>query len=451
MRSLKYITVFVIMLFAWGCKNILDTQPQQSISENTALDNSDNVKSVLMGAYDNLGEYDEYGGQFYMLPDLMAVGQEANWSGTYEQPGEIYRKNINVDNSFVRDGWLYGYTTINDANNVLAALDKVDSGDQDKVEGEAKFLRGITYFQLVRLFAKDYSDGDPSQNLGVPITLKPTRTIDESANIPRNTVQEVYDQVISDLSDAKSKLAEHDPSYVYADTYAASAFLARVYLQMDDYTKARDEANRVITQGPYSLVSNYADAFNHSNVNTSEDIFATQVTNQDGTNSLQIFYASQDNGGRGDIEIQQSHLDLYGPNDDRLAFFYDDGGEWRTGKWKNQYGNVNVIRLAEMYLIRAECNERLGETVGATPTEDINTIRSRSNASTYAAGTVTLNDILAERHIELAFEGHFLFDVKRTHGDIGGLPWNSTRLVYPIPQREMDANPQLVQNDGYGS
>jgi len=452
MRSVKYITAFVSLLLLWGCKNILDVQPQQSISESVALNTSDNVKSVLMGAYDNLGDYYEYGGQMYMLPDLMGVGHEAQWTGTYTEPGEIYRKDIHVDNGFVRDTWLNGYTTINDANNVLSALDVVDSGDRDRVEGEAKFIRAITYFQLVRLFAKDYQDGDPSQNLGVPIKLKPTRTIDKSANIPRNTVQEVYDQIIKDLKDAKSKLSDHSPSYVYADKYAASAFLARVYMQQGEYAKARDEANNLINNGPYSLVSNYADAFNHSNTNTTEDIFAMQVTNQDGTNSLQTFYASQNNGGRGDIDIQQSHLNLYGANDARLDLFYQDSnGIWRTGKWKNQYGNVNVIRLAEMYLDRAECNERLNTTVGATPTEDINTIRSRSNASTYAPGTVTLPDILAERHIELAFEGHFLFDLKRTKGDINGVSWDSPRLVYPIPQREMDANPELKQNEGYGS
>ncbi|MGD8747741.1 MAG: RagB/SusD family nutrient uptake outer membrane protein [Balneolaceae bacterium] len=451
MRSLKYITAFVSLLLVWGCQNILDTQPQQSISDKTALSTSDNVITVLHGAYDHLGDYDEYGGQLYMLPDLMAVGQEAQWTGTYEQPGEIYRKNIAVDNSFVRDAWLNGYSTINVANNVLSALDVVDASEQDRVEGEAKFIRAITYFQLVRLFAKDYNDGDPTQNLGVPLKLDPTDVIDDSDNIPRNTVQEVYDQVIQDLNDAKTKLTAHSPSYPYADTYAASAFLARVYMQQGQYAMARDEANRVIEQGPYSLVPNFADAFNNSDLNTSEDIFAMQVTNQDGTNSLQIFYASQDNGGRGDIEIQQAHLNLYNSTDDRLAFFYDDGGNWRTGKWANQYGNVNVIRLAEMYLDRAECNQRLGETVGATPTEDYNAVHGRSDPSnTLAPGTATLADILAERHIELAFEGHFLFDLKRTQGNIGGLQWDSPRLVYPIPQREIDANSNLVQNEGYG-
>ncbi len=432
-----------------ACDNVLDTEPKQSVSEDVALSTSDNVKAVLTSAYDNLGGYYQYGGQMYMLPDLMAVGNEANWTGTFEQPGEIYRANIQVDNSFVSDTWLDGYATINVANNVLSALDVVNQADRDRVEGEAKFIRAITYFQLVRLFAKDYNDGDPTSNLGVPIKLEPTRTIGEDAEIPRNTVQAVYDQVITDLTEAKNLLEVHSASYEYADTYAASAFLARVYLQQGEYELARDEAHRVLSESssPYSLAGDYSAAFNNSNTNTSEDIFATQVTSQDGTNSLQTFYASQDNGGRGDIEIQQAHLDLYEAGDERLDFFYDDGGETRTGKWRNQYGNVNVIRLAEMYLIRAEGNQRLGESVGATPAEDISTIRERAGLS--PVSSVTLTDILDQRHIELAFEGHFLFDLKRTQGTVGGLSWDSPNLVYPIPQREMDANPELVQNEGY--
>src|SRR5699024_10331885 len=114
---------------------------------------------------------------------------------------------------------------------------------------------------------------------------------------------------------------------------------------------------------------------------------------------------------------------------------------WHTGKWKNQYGNVNVIRLAEMYLIRAEANKRLNETVGATPTEDINTIRNRVGLEG-APRTVTLDDIFKERYRELSFEGHFLFDLKRKKGATKGISWDSPRLVLPIPQRELDSNPE---------
>jgi hypothetical protein len=453
MKSLKYLLVFAIVLLVMGCDNVLDTEPKQSISEELALNNSDNVKAVLFGAYDNLGDYDQYGGQFYMLPDLMGVGNEVNWTGTFEQPGEIYRSNIQVDNSFVTDAWLDGYTTINTINNVLSALEVVNEADRDRVEGEAKFLRAITYLQLVRLFGKDYNDGDPTQNLGVPLKLEPTRSIGADAQIPRSTVEAVYTQIINDLTDAKSLLEVQPSGYVYADTYAASAFLSRVYMQQREYELARDEAHRVISEpdSPYALVEEYKNIFNNSNVNTTEDIFAIQVTNQDGTNSLQTFYASEDNAGRADIEIQQSHLDLYEAGDERLDLFYDDSGNMRTGKWSEQYGNINVIRLAEMYLNRAEGNFRLGESVGATPTEDINDIRERVELTPLAPGSVTLQDILDERYLELAFEGHFLFDLKRTEGSVNAISWDSPRLVYPVPQREMDANPELVQNDGYSS
>lgn len=451
MRHIKILAVLFAMTLLWGCDGLLDTSPQQSIKNDLALSTDENVKAALIGAYNNMGSYYTFGGQYYMLPDLMAMGQEAQWSGTYEQPGQIYRKSILVDNSFVRDVWLDSYATINTANSVISALDVVNEADRARVEAEARFIRGVTYFELVRFYGKDYSDGDPTSSPGVPIVLKPTDTISKDDEVPRNTVQQVYDQAISDLSFAKDNLPESNfrKDNEYATTYAASAFLARIYLQQGDYANARDESSRVVESGQYSLVADYADAFNKSHQNTSEDIFAMQVTSQDGVNTLNTFYASQDDGGRGDIEIQQAHLDLYEAGDARLDLFYQDGFNVRTGKWKNQYGNINVIRLAEMYLVRAESNLQEGTTVGDTPLNDINRIRERANLAD--ASSVTIQDVWDQRHLELAFEGHFLWDLKRTQGSVGSIQWNDPSLVFPIPQREMDANPQLTQNPGYGN
>src|SRR5699024_12870488 len=101
------------------------------------------------------------------------------------------------------------------------------------------------------------------------------------------------------------------------------------------------------------------------------------------------------------------------------------------------------------YLIRAEANKRLNETIGATPTEDINTIRNRAGLED-APRPVTLDDIFKERHRELAFEGHFTFDLKRKEGAIKGISWDAPSLVVTIPQRELDANSELIQNEGYG-
>lgn len=453
MKYIKLTLIFSFLIVLSNCDGLLDVQPKQSIDEDIALSTPDNVKKTLVGAYNRLGANSFYGGFAYLVPDMMTLGSEAIFTGTQTQGVEAFNKTFAVSGTFGRDLWMRGYETINIVNNVLSALDILEGSEKTRVEGEAKFLRGIAYFQLVRLFAKDYDDGDPSTNLGVPITLEPTRNTGEGLRISRNTVQEVYDQVISDLTDAKTMLGEQSPGYIYANTYAASAFLSRVYMQQKEYGPARDEATRVIDDGFYSLTSAYADAFNHSNSNTSEDIFAVQKNSQSGSSSLNDSYNSLEEGGsrQYSMSIAQKHLDRYEPGDDRLNLFYlAQDGEYRTGKWHIKFGNVNVMRLAEMYLNRAEANIRLNETEGDTPENDLFRIRDRVNLGLIP--NPSLQDVLDERYLELAFEGHFLFDLKRLQGTVDGFSWDSPRLVIPIPQREMEANPALKgqQNEGYG-
>jgi hypothetical protein len=227
--------------------------------------------------------------------------------------------------------------------------------------------------------------------------------------------------------------------------------LSRVYLMQGRYPEAAAVADAVIASGEYALNGNYADAFANESFNTVEDIFAMQVSTQDGENQMNRFFAPPSNQGRGDIYILDSHLALYEEGDTRRAFFYfdEDLEQTYTGKWTNQFGNVNIIRLAEMYLTRAEANFRAGTAIGATPLQDINTIRARAGLEPLTE--VTLDIILRERHLELAFEGHRIHDLKRTGRPVGEFPFDSPKLVYPIPQREIDANPELQnqQNAGY--
>jgi hypothetical protein len=113
------------------------------------------------------------------------------------------------------------------------------------------------------------------------------------------------------------------------------------------------------------------------------------------------------------------------------------------------YGLVNLFRLSEMYLTRAECNQRLNTTIGDTPLNDYNAIHQRAGLT--AKGSVTLDDILYERRLELAHEGFKLHDMKRLKQNVGSMPYNDPKLVYPIPAREIAANPALAdqQNPGY--
>ena len=441
--------VFALLLV--GCDSFLSVDPQQSIDENQALSTPQNVRAALTGAYDDLSDVDLYGGQYMMSPDLLADNGDVQWDGTFADPAEIINKQIFPNNGFVEAQWTDAYQTINTANNVLSALNQFsDSQERARIKGEALFIRGALHFELVRLFSKPWNAGDPSSNLGVPLILEPTRSITGEDNVTRDNVQAVYDQVISDLTTARDSLPAANG--VFADTYAASAFLSRVYLMQGEYEAAAQAANRVIQSGEYSLAPTFAEAFNNSE-NIPEYIFAIEVTPQDGGSDLNLFYASEVDGGRGDINILQQHLDRYAAGDARGDFFYEDSGtgDTRTQKWQDDEAdgaNIPVVRHAEMFLTRAEANLRAGTTIGEDPVDDVNRIRTRADLD--SVSTVTVDDVLRQRRLEFAFEGNLLHDLKRTGRSIGSIPFDANRLVYPIPQREIDSNPEIQQNPGYG-
>lgn len=386
-----------------------------------------------------------------MMPDFLAADDEFDFSGTFFGPRQIWLKQQLYDNGQSTDTWIAAYDAINIANSALAGLDLLEGSERDRVEGEAKFIRGMIYLDLVRLYADPYEAGVTNSQAGVPIVLTPTTTIDETSNVSRSSVEDVYTQVLADLNDAKDLLPDVNPvrSY-YANSMVASAVLSRVYLQIEDYDNARIEADRVIASGNYSLTTTYADAFNNVE-NSTEDIFSMQVSAQDGANSMFTFYSAD---SRGDIDINQEHIDEYDPNDDRLGLFYNDpsDGVLRSGKWNDGVnGNVQQIRLAEMYLTRAEANFREGAPyVGDDPINDLNEVRDRVNLPTYTLPTeFDLNDILQERKLELMFEGQLLHDIKRTQGTVGARSYDDPKLVLPVPRREIDSNPNLCQNASY--
>ena len=371
----------------------------------------------------------------------MADAGDIRFNGTFQGLIQINNKAIPKNNGFITATWLQGYRVINDVNNVLSALDVVDASAKDRIEGEAKFIRGSVYFDLVRLYAKAFNDGSPASNLGVPIVLTPTRGITEANKVARNKVSEVYAQVIKDLTEAEAKLPATNG--FYANKFSAAGMLARVYLQKADYTNAVQAAHRVITGSGRALVSPFSNVFPFSSSaqvpNTNEDVFAMQVTTTSGTNSLHTYFSPN---SRGDIDVTPAHLAQYETGDQRRAFFTTVSGSVFTLKHNSRSANVRVIRLAEMYLIRAESNFRLGTAVGDAPVNDINRIRNRSGLPSLAV--VDLNAILKERRLELAFEGHLLHDIKRLMGNVGSIPWNSCKLVFPIPERERLVNPNLL-------
>lgn len=445
-----------LLLSLTACDNKLNLEPANTISAGQALATSTDVEALLVGGYDAFGGADLYGGNLQRDAELLGDRGEVFWDGTFVAPGEIFDKKMTRTNDQAAETWLDGYRAINIANTVIANVGLVDAAKRDRVKAEAQFIRGSLYFELVRQYAKTWGDGDNATNPGVPIVLTPTLTITPANKIPRNTVAEVYAQVIQDLTEAEAKLPATNG--FYATKGAAGAMLSRVYLQQLSYVNAANAADRVIKSGRYQLVdteSVFDLRTNISGINTPETILATQVTDQDGANSLITFYAASDFGGRGDIYIEDRHLALYDAADNRGGLFYEDAatGGVRTAKYVNRYGNIQILRLAEMYLTRAEANFRSTGQIGATPLADINLIRSRAGLSPLTSAQLTLAAILRERRLELAFEGTLIHDLKRnrqsTANQTGTLPWNSPALIFPIPQREIDANSSLIQNEAY--
>jgi tetratricopeptide (TPR) repeat protein len=446
-KKISILIIAALLGIFSGCTKYLDLEPSQNISENLALTSDKNVKSVLTGAYAEFALNWIYGGNLIRNAELLGGNGEIQWVGTYVDPRQIFNKTMISTNEDVSRQWIDSYAVINTVNNILSALSVVKEADRNRVEGEALFLRSLMYFDLVRFFGDQYNFGAANTQLGVPLVLTPTNGINEGSYVTRNTVDEVYNKVIEDLINAASKLpADND---VYASKGAANALLARVYLQKGDYAKARDAANTVIASGVYELLPAYADVFNNDG-NSVEDIFATQITPQDRFSAMTEFFSIPEYGGRdGDIDILPGHMSLYPVGDERKDLFFIGNGAMRCGKWNNQYGVVNLIRLAEVYLIRAECNIRLSTNIGATPLADYNVIHTRAGLA--PATTVTLDNILMERRLELAFEGFKIHDIKRLHQSFGGFTYNDPRLLFPIPARELEANPKLKtqQNPGY--
>lgn len=452
--------IYIILLTAvlGACAGELDLKPQQSLAEEVAMSSDANIKKALLGAYDGLSGYNAnlagpsfgslWGGDLALYSELLASDGEISWVGTFNEPREVFGKRMLTNNAYIRNNWTGGYYTINICNNILASIDNVNEEDQDQVKGEALFIRGAVYFDLVRFFAQPYSAGNVGSNMGVPIVLEPTKGVTAETQKARSTVAQVYAQVLDDLMEAESLLPETND--VFASKSVAAAVLSRVYLSMDDFANARDAANRVIESGNYELTGTYAEAFNNAE-NSTEDVFAMQTNAQDGNNNMQLYWSIPDFGGRdGDVEVNDKHLDMYENGDERLDLFYEGNGAIRSGKWRDQFTVLPVIRLAEMHLTRAEANFRLGTVVGDTPLNDINLIRSRVSLTDLTAGELTLDAIVMERKLELAHEGSGIHDLKRLKGSADGFAYNANAMVFPIPVRETNANPNLEQNPGYG-
>lgn len=457
-KKLTYLFATTIVLASTSCKKTLEIEPQQDIDATIALQNIEDIKSAVTGLYGLMGNGALYGTNFNILSELQGSENYLSWRGTFQSYRQIANKTIATENADILRTWTTAYRAIILANNILDKLNTIDPSNT-KEKGEAYFVRGALYFELARYYGLPYVNGAPNSQLGVPIvTTTVYNEAQASAKTARSTVEQVYAQAEADLLRAATLLPTVNDKRL--TKYAALAFLSRLNLQKAgtagagdaNLIKARDFANQVISANVFGLNPLVTIAFN--NKNSSESIFEIQQNDQNNAGSsndgLTTFYASLPGSiGRADVRLLAAFTDQYEATDNRktLLTYIGTGarpGNTYTAKWTDFGQNIPVVRLAEMLLTRAEANFRLGTVIGQTPLIDVNAVRTRAKATPFT--TVTLNNITTERALELAFEGLRIHDLKRLKKSTGTFAYNDRLLIFPIPDREINANNLLVQN-----
>lgn len=464
--SIKIIALALGLASFAACNKKLDQEPTASVDLNTSFQTEEEIEQGLIGCYSIMGGGAIYGTNYNIISELLGAAGTAEWTGTFQSYYDVQEKQMTPTNTDVSRTWSAAYNAINQANvlrDILTgptgATVVPDVDTRNALIGEAEFIRGILHFELVRFYGKQY-DASTIGTLGVPIKLVGARDVNAASLKPvRNTVGENYIQILTDLTNAANKLPESNGTR--ANRYVALSFLSRVYLQMGDYEKARDAADEVIAYaentGAYDAPGNDLKAPFVSK-NWKENIFEIQQNDQNnaGTSNdgLATFYADTESGiGRGDLAVSFDFLGEFPIGDKRInAWFYEgyQYGQIMVNKWISYGQNIPIVRIQELYLTRAECNERLGTTVGATPEDDLARINNPQRTGVSVILSPTADEIVAQRRLELCFEGLNIHDLRRLRRSTGTFPWNDDMLTLPIPQRERDATQNsLEQNPGY--
>lgn len=434
-----------VLLGTFSCQ-VLDVEPQNSIPADEAFNNKAGIEKGIFGAYSSFQSLSYYGRTYGIFADLAADNLSHPVDATAVEYSQVDNNNILPENGSVANIWASIYDGINVANNVIEkvpAMDDMSGDEKNQALGELYFIRALNHFNLLVYFG------------GVPIKTTPTVGV-QNLDVPRNSVAQVYAQIIADFTFAAEHLQASSSLKIRATKYAAIGLLARVYLYKGDYTMAAQMASRVIDEGGYTLLDNYGDIFAADG--SGETIFEIDFNALD-RNRIAEYNFPKSLNGRREVEPDQTLLDSYEIGDERFeaSIEIDGSGLAYAIKYNDLNtgaGNVIVLRLGEMYLIRAEAQARSQGDIDAIKA-DVNKIRIRANLPETSATTYEelLEAIAKEQRIEFAFEGHRWFDLVRTNQAIPVLPnvTNENQTLFPIPSEELqtNSNPGMVQNPGY--
>lgn len=482
-KILYFILVPAISLGSLSsCQNLLDIEETDFLGGETALRTVKNNESLVLGAYAGFGT--EMGIRLNgVFSDELKVGEFYNAQTTHEW--QYASNDIGIRDSYTATTPYY--RVIDRANRVLTALpDAIVESESDealkaRIEGEAKFLRAYSHFELFRYYCQNY---DPS---GLGMMFMETPTLQPQARIQ---MDDYFNNILNDINDAKSLLPNNLTDVNRATRLAAVGLHARVALYMRNWEVAAAQATEYINGLPLASKDDFPKIW--TDESNAEVAFRLARNNSNRIGG--IYRGTFTRNAAGELVapatiswVPSTKLwDSFDEaNDIRFAAYLIDepilaAVTGKPSKIVHKYAgtgyatanenvaNLKIFRTAEMYLIRAEARAELNSVTGANSAEsDINALRAaRINGYTnitFTGKDQAITEILQERFKELAFEGHRFWDLKRR-----GLPVTRTgddapssqgatlsagnfRFTLPIPEPEIQANPLIVQNEGYAN
>lgn len=438
MKNLIYILSFCAFTFLVACADLDEPQPINSIPTSSAISDAASAGAALNGVFSDMQDgtlaFDGW------LSLAQYFSDETDFTGTF--PTRLEFGNFNVFPANATSGAVFTdfYEVINRANNVIALVPTLDDptftdAQRSDVIAQARFVRGFVYSHLASLYQE------------VPVITDPTVEVNEILNVPKSSTGEVFAQAIDDLTFAQSNISR-GTGPLLPSTQAATALLARIALYQERWSDALSLANQALGGANVSDFEYLQD-----------QIYSLGFTPTDG-NSIAFFYGPAELGGRHSIEPSQTLIDAYEPGDslrmrasvDLTTASVPFGIKYPSFEAANSGTSTDPIffvRHAEMAFIIAEANAEMGNFGPAS--DFLNQVRSRAGLADVTLDASNFEDlILQERFVELAMEGaHRLIDLRRRGQAIsvlGPLGYDSCDDMWPLPQRDVDRNPSLVQN-----
>ena len=463
-KIIALLALVAIVVGNSSCERILDFRADTTsqIPADSAILTIADAEQLLVSVYDVAAN--AFTGRFQNIPEVMAdnVADPLGLNGEYAQ---IYRWTSSFFNGSFGGEYRDAYIAIYRANTLLeevADLEGATPATVQRIQAEAKFIRALCHFHVVRIWAKPYGSSTNNDHLGIPLKLSADQTPQMRA-----TVAQVYDAIVSDLEDAEMDLPATNG--IFANQMAAKALLAKVYLEMGDFANAKLKSGEVINSGTYSLENDLTKRFDdHANGSLPAEFIFTLVSSNEVIDNDTIVdergggfvgnYRSDDPNANPALKAS---ADLYAAatadtSDLRGQLWYDVRNpgsadvQYVVSKFDASFIDVPLLHLTEMYLIYAETCARLSQDQ-TTALGYLNALRSRAGVADLSA--LSLNGVMVERRLELAFEGDRLFQLKRqgVQGEIQtirGADLDCNGMVLQFPNFEGTAQGFVYNEEG---